>query len=85
MQTKFRILAAFGAILLAGLTFFAASKGLTSFVAWFDRLSTNERIVLRMLCLAVPTVVLPLSLVLRRRRQAREELLAAKSIHSLGA
>ena len=73
MQTKSRILAIFGAIAITGLTFVAAPKGLGAFITWIDRLSSGERIAFRLLCLTVPSVVLPLALTLRRRRQRQEE------------
>jgi len=71
LQTKARILAIAGALVLTALIFVAARWSLLELIAWINDLSTSELSVLRALCLFAPIILIFLGVAFRRNRQQR--------------
>ncbi len=71
MASRFHLLAIPGTFAATALCMVAAIRGLELLVAWMSRLPAGEQAACRLLCLAVPAVLLPLAVALRRRRRRR--------------
>jgi len=73
LQTKARILAVAAALILTGMIFVVARRGVVQLLAWINGLSARELSIVRALCLFAPIILICLGVGLRRNSLRRVE------------